>query len=174
MKISPLDLRQAQFQLRWRGYDPLEVQQMLQLAASELETMIRDNEALRYDLQEAVGRLAEKREQEGLLKETLMEAQKSRQSLEESARKEAELVIADADLKSRELMTDAHRTLNDLYRQIGDIKKEKIRTRNEVRSAVQTLIDWLRTDEEIEAEQQTAHDGRLHFFAPSEAEEGGR
>jgi len=171
MKISALDLRQAQFRLSWRGYNPMEVQQILQMAAAELETLVRENEALRNELQDAVGKLSEKREQEGLLRDTLMEAQKARQGLEEAARREAEVVIADAEMKARELILDAHRSLNDMTRQLADIRKEKIWLRNEVRSGVKTLIDWLDTDEEIEKEEEDGQESRLHFFAPPDPEQ---
>ncbi len=168
MRITPLDLRQTEFRTRLKGYDALEVQQVIQLAASELESLNRENMGLRQELHDAMQKLAEMGDKEALLKETLMEAQRTRQSLSESAKKEAELVIADAELRARELLSSTHGTLNELQRQIVELRYEKVRMRNEMRASLKTLTTIVDADEEADNANDPV-EKRLHFFEPPAA-----
>lgn len=47
MKVTPLEIRQQQFPLRFRGLDPGEVDKFLEWVASEMEELIRENTRLR-------------------------------------------------------------------------------------------------------------------------------
>lgn len=163
MRITALDLRRAEFGNRFRGYDPLEVQQLLQLAAGEIESLVRENLALRNDLQDALNKLTEMREKEVLLRETLMEAQRTRQQTRESAQKEAELVIADAEVRARQLVQDAHIRLTEVQRQIHDLRVEKERMRTHMTSSVDAMRMMLEADEQRDR-QLDPTEGRLHFF----------
>ena len=50
MKVTPLEIRQQQFPLRFRGLDPTEVDKFLELVASDMEDLIRENARLRDGL----------------------------------------------------------------------------------------------------------------------------
>ena len=165
MRITPLDIRQAEFRTKMRGYDPLEVQNMLQMAAAELEGLIRENQNLRQELHTTVAKLSEMREKETLLRETLMEAQRTRQSVQESSRKEADLILAEADMRARELLNTTHRELNELRREIQALRNEKVRARNEIKASLKTFQTWVESDEQADRDKEPAEQ-RLHFFEP--------
>ena len=50
MKVTPLEIRQQQFPLRFRGLDPTEVDKFLELVASDTEDLMRENARLREAL----------------------------------------------------------------------------------------------------------------------------
>ena len=43
MKITPLDIQQQQFRVRFRGFDMVEVDNFLDLLANEFEELLKEN-----------------------------------------------------------------------------------------------------------------------------------
>ena len=71
MKITPLDIQQQQFTVRFRGFDTQEVDSFLETVANELEEQIKKNTELREDLERKETRIWEYQNMEKTLKETL-------------------------------------------------------------------------------------------------------
>lgn len=163
MKISPLDLRQARFQRTMRGYDPEEVQRFLDLVRIEMESLREENQALRNELQQALRRLSEFREQEGLLRDALLTAQRVGEDLRTNAEREAELRVGDAELKAGRLIGDAMHRVQELRSQIVELRQVKAALRNEIRAHIRRAETWVDLDEQADAENG---DANIHFFAP--------
>ena len=53
MKITPLDIQQQKFKIRFRGFDPQEVDLFLEQMADGFESLLKENE----NLQEEIRRL---------------------------------------------------------------------------------------------------------------------
>ena len=51
MKITPLDIRQQQFSVRFRGFDAEEVDTFLEMIADEYETVIEENRKLKEEIE---------------------------------------------------------------------------------------------------------------------------
>src|SRR4029453_7290384 len=85
MKVTPLDLRQAQFKTKMRGYDPQEVAPFLADAANELEQALREIDRLKQDLVRAETAMVEHRDRETSLRNTLLTAQRLADSIKENA-----------------------------------------------------------------------------------------
>src|ERR1700737_3763816 len=96
--LTPLDIQKKTFARVLKGYSTDEVRGYLQLVAEEIEHLLRevdrvtrDNASLREDLEEHNAR-------ERILKDTLLSAQKVSEDVKANARKEAELIVKDAEL----------------------------------------------------------------------------
>lgn len=165
MKISPLDLRQATFHKIFRGYEPGEVHRFLDLVRIEMESLRQENQALKDELQQALRRLSELREQEGMLRDALMTAQKVGDDLRSNAEREAELVIGDAELKSSRMLGDAMEKVQELRSQIVELRQQKASLRQDIRDMVQRATDWIDLDEEADREDEARDEG-VRFFAP--------
>ena len=76
MKVTPLDLRQAQFRSKLRGFDPDEVTPFLADAAYELEQALKEIDRLRQEAARKEVVLEEFRERENALRNTLLTAQR--------------------------------------------------------------------------------------------------
>jgi len=50
MKITPLDIQQQQFTVRFRGFDQRDVESFLELVRNEFEELIRENNSLKDEL----------------------------------------------------------------------------------------------------------------------------
>ncbi len=72
MKITPMDIQQQQFTVRFRGFDIQEVDSFLETVANELEELIKKNNELKEELERKEARIWEYQNMEKTLKETLM------------------------------------------------------------------------------------------------------
>jgi len=126
MRISPIDIQQKQFKTRAFGYEKAGVDQFLEMLADELERLIRKNQDLQEDLARANARLDEMREREETLKETLVTTQKVTEDLKRSARREVDVMMAEAEIKAERLMLNAEERRQQLIEEIQEIKRQKV------------------------------------------------
>ncbi len=98
MKLTPLDIEHRVFKVRLRGYDRQEVNRFREDLAQAVEEMIRETGILREKLVSAEGQLAELKRKEATLTQTLVSAQGIADNLKQSAQREAELIMKEAEL----------------------------------------------------------------------------
>src|SRR5450755_4000203 len=72
MNVSPLDLRQQCFRNAFRGFDKVEVTSFLMAVADDYEQALRETDRLRQELTRTEAALAEHRDHEKNLQNTLM------------------------------------------------------------------------------------------------------
>ena len=108
MKLTPLDIRHKEFKRGMRGYADVEVDEFLDQIADEYERLFKEN----IDLQDRVESLEDKvagyKRIEETLQKTLVNAQASAEEQKQNANKQAQLVLQDAELKSRQLVNEAY------------------------------------------------------------------
>lgn len=143
MRLSPLDIQSQQFRQRFRGFDPREVETFLELAASDFEELIRENGKLKETLARLGNQYDELKQREQTLKETMMTAQKITEDMKASARKEAEIILREAELKAEKMLDDAHRKVASLSDQIVEIKRIRAQFETSVRAAAQGHLKML-------------------------------
>lgn len=165
MKLTPLDLRHVQFARKFYGYDPDEVHRFLDLVRLELESLVQQNAVLKDEIEQALRRLSEYREKEGLLRDALLTARSVGDDLKANAEREAELIIGDAELKAAKMIGEAMHKVQDLRSQIIDLRTQKSALRQSIRHLIARASDWLELDEEADKEA-AEREGNVHFFAP--------
>jgi cell division initiation protein len=153
MKITPIDISGHRFAKRMRGYDPEEVRSFLNLVSSEFERIVIDNNALREELAAIKAGIADYKERERILKETLVTAQKLAEDIRGEARKEAQLIVKEAELKGGQLLDQAARKASQLEGVIQNLRVERDAFEQRIRSCVEQhlrLLDMHRKDEAVE------------------------
>lgn len=126
MKISPIDIQQQQFKTRPFGYEKAGVDRFLELLAEELERLIRRTQDLQEELARTNASLAEMREREETLKKTLVTTQRITEELKSTARREVDLMMAEAEIKAERLMHNAEERRLQLIEELQEIKRQKI------------------------------------------------
>ncbi len=126
MRISPIDIQQKQFKSRPFGYEKAAVDQFLEMLAEELERQVGKSQNLQESLDRVNATLGEMREREETLKETLVTTQKITQDLKSTARREVDVMMAEAEIKSERLMHNAEERRVQLIDEIQEIKRQKI------------------------------------------------
>lgn len=154
MNLTPLDIQKQTFSRGFKGYNLDEVRAYLHLIAEEIERLVRDvdrlareNAMLREDLEDHSQR-------ERILKDTLLSAQKVSEDVRATARKEAELIVKDAELLSERLISQAMDRVADLERSIQDLKVQRKASRNKLQGTIDTVQHLLMLDAEEEANEQ--------------------
>lgn len=156
MNITPLDITQKQFRRTFRGLDAEEVEAFLALVAAEFEGLVKENLALREDNQRKADELADHKGRERALQETLVTAQKASEEIRESARKEAEITISDAELQAEKIVQGAHSRFLRIVDDINELKRQRVQFETNVRTLVEShlkLIEAFREPSREEAVQ---------------------
>ena len=121
MRISPIDIQQKQFKSRPFGYEKAAVDQFLEMLAEELERLVGKNQNLQESLDRVNATLGEMREREETLKETLVTTQKITQDLKSTARREVDVLMAEAEIKAERLVHNAEERRGQLIDEIQEI-----------------------------------------------------
>lgn len=143
MRITPIDIQQQQFKSRLMGYDKAGVDQFLEILAGEIERLFRQNQDLQEELARTKSTLAEMREREATLKETLLTTQRVTDELKANARREAELLLADAEVRAERVMRNAEDRRLQLIEEIQEIKRQKIDFETSLRSLLEKHVRML-------------------------------
>ena len=107
MDLTPLDIQKQTFSKSFKGYNLDEVRAYLHLIAEEIERLVRDVDRLARENAMLREDLDDHSQRERILKDTLLSAQKVSEDVRATARKEAELIVKDAELLSERLISQA-------------------------------------------------------------------
>lgn len=163
MKITPLDIQQAGFKIKLRGYDRQEVDAFLDLVTEDYEAMIRENNALREKVADDENQLIELRKREATLSGTLMKAQDLVEEMKHNAEKEAELIVKEAELKAEEMTRMAREEMAAIKRDVLDLQKQKMLFLEKIRSLIKTfqrVMELEECEEEKEGRKDKMDDER--------------
>lgn len=151
--LTPLEIQKQTFSRTIKGYNPDEVRAYLHLVAEEIERLVREND--RYMRETAMLRedLEDHSNRERILKDTLLSAQKVAEDLTTNARKEAELIVKDAELLADRVIGQAMHRVADLEKAIGDLKIERRAARNKLQGTLDTIQQMIVLDAEEEANE---------------------
>ena len=153
MKITPIDINSHRFAKRMRGFDPEEVRSFLNLVSGEFEKLVIDNNALKEELSQIKAGIADYKERERILKDTLVTAQKLAEDIKEEAHKEAHLIVKESEIKGGQLLDQAARKAGQIEGMIQNLRVERDTFEQRVRSAVEQhlrLLDMHKKEEEVE------------------------
>ncbi|QEM66859.1 DivIVA domain-containing protein [Geobacter sp. FeAm09] len=149
MKITPLDIQQQQFKGKMLGgLDPEDVDAFLQSIASEMESLIRENNELKEQQARHNREMAEMGEKEKDLRETMLAAQRITEEMKANAQKEAALIVSEAELKAERIVMDAERQLGDLKARIEEVRRQKVQFEISLKALLDSHARQLSGDEQ--------------------------
>jgi len=125
MKVTPLEIRQKQFHLRFRGFDMNEVDAFLELITEEMESLIRENMGLKEELERRDAAIQELKEEERTLKEALVMTQQVVEEMKTNARREAEVILKEAEMQAERIVAQAREQSVQLMAEIAELKRQK-------------------------------------------------
>jgi cell division initiation protein len=152
-----------------RGLDPREVENFLELAATEFEELIRENGKLKETLARLTNQYEELKQREQTLKETMMTAQKITEDMKTSARKEAEIILKEAELKADKMVDDAHRKLAVINDQIVEVRRLRAQFETAVKAAAKSHLQMLQITTEA-LEEEVGKDENVKYLVTKEKE----
>lgn len=151
--LTPLEIQKQNFTKSFKGYNPAEVNGYLHIVAEEIERLIRDVDRLSRENAMLREDLHDHNQRERILKDTLLAAQQVSEEVKNNARKEAELIVKDAELLSDRLVSQVMSRVGDLERMIQDLKIERRAARNKLQATLDTIQQLIMLDAEQEANE---------------------
>ena len=165
MRITPLEIQQKQFKkVLLRGIDPEDVQLFLEIVRTEFEELVKENNSLKDELRRRLGEIEEYRERETTLKETMMTAQRISEDIKLNAKKDAELVVSEAQLQADKIIQGAHARLLTIVEELNELKRQRVTYETSLRGLLASHTKLLEATLEANAEQ-TKRDEKVQFFA---------
>ena len=152
--LTPLEIQKQTFSRVLKGYNADEVRGYLHLIAEEMERLIRDVDRLSRENAMLREELDEHTQRERILKDTLLSAQKVSEDVKANARKEAELIVKDAELLAERVVAQAMTRMSDIERAIQDLKLQRAAARSKLRMTLENVQQMLDLDAEEESTEQ--------------------
>jgi cell division initiation protein len=146
--LAPLDIHNKDFKRSFRGYNEEEVDEFLDQVVKDYEKLYRDNVELKESVERLNSKLEHYQHMENTLHNTLVIAQETAEEVKLNARKESELLLKEAEIKSQNLVDSASAKVRRLGGEYEEMQKQVQIYRTRMRTLLQAQLDMLRDSEE--------------------------
>ena len=125
MKLTPINIKTQEFTKSLRGYDTDEVKFYLEELAVEVEKLMNENETLLDVIEELKTSLGEYKKIEKELQTTLLNLQDSSARSIETAKKQAVMMIKEAESEAAGIIDKAKKNANEIRDAVINLREEK-------------------------------------------------
>ncbi|MBP1715521.1 MAG: DivIVA family protein [Deltaproteobacteria bacterium] len=143
MKITPLDIQQQQFRVKFRGFDMVEVDNFLDAVANEWEELLRENNRLKEEDRQKTEKIEELKGAERELRNALVSAQQICEEIKNNARKEGDLIIEEARGNARRIIEAAQTQAIQLQTEISRLSRQREEFKASLKSTVEMHLRLL-------------------------------
>lgn len=123
--ITPMDIHNKTFSKKLRGYADDEVNSFLEEVASDYERIYREHREMEEQMDSLKSRLAHYEKMEATMSSTLVMAQETAENVKATAKKEADVIVREAQNKAAQIVAGAEaarRKMNaDVVKTEGDL-----------------------------------------------------
>jgi cell division initiation protein len=145
MKLTPLDIKKQEFKKVMRGYDPVEVDTFMDMMANEFEEVLKQQKDMRDRSIELDTQLKDYKQIEKTLQQTLLQAQEVTGRTYESARKEAEVIVKEAEGKAARIVGEAHNELVRINKELAELHIRRESLIGRMRVLLSAELELLKT-----------------------------
>lgn len=122
--LTPLDIRKQEFRKTLRGYDTLGVEDFQVRVADALERAIRERQVLEERIAALTEQLRVFREREKAMNEALVAAQQLRQETRESAEREGQVIVREAQSEAKRLLDEAKTAQSTVEARMAETERQ--------------------------------------------------
>ncbi len=155
MKLTPLEIKKQEFKKVLRGYDPVEVDSFLEMMSTEFAELIRESKELKGQVVEQEVQLRDFKQIEKTLQQTLMQAQEASGKSIENSRKEAQLMLQEAELKANQLLDRARMDVSKAKEEISILRSRKESIISRLKVLLNSEVELLKALEIEDGEGET-------------------
>ncbi|BDR86953.1 DivIVA domain-containing protein [Clostridium tetani] len=141
MKTTAMDITSKEFKKGFRGYDIDEVDEFLDEIAEGYENIYKENSILKERIHNMEENLNHYNKMEETIQNTLILAQNAAEQSKKSAKKEADMIIKNANETAKRVLDKAH---NDVVKVNDDFEKTKqefVMFRNKFKNFMQSQLE---------------------------------
>lgn len=147
MKLTPMDINNKEFKKVLRGYSPEEVDEFLDEIVESYEELFKEKSKLEEKLTAANEQISHYSKIENTIQNTLLLAQNAADSAKETAQRESELMIKNANETAQRILDRANNDIVAINDEYEKTKQEYIKFRAKYKNFVKTQLE---TFEELE------------------------
>jgi cell division initiation protein len=159
--ITPIEIRQHAFKKVLRGYDKDEVAAFLNSVSMEWERLLEDHRRTKQELDRTQTSLDNLRQVESALHKTLLQAEETSKTTMEHAKRDAELKLAEADSKAKDVVKRAIEERSRIEMQINELISRRNEILQQLKSYLQAQTERLKTFEEKEMKSGEVPEARM-------------
>ncbi len=148
MTITPLDIQQQQFRVKFRGFDMVEVDNFLDLVANEFEELLRENNRVKEEDRQKLQKIQALEGAEKELRNALISTQQICEEIKNKARREGELIIEEAKGNARRIMEAAQTQAMQIEAEISQLKRQRAEFETSLKAAVEMHLRLLDAHQE--------------------------
>ncbi|MDU4959838.1 MAG: DivIVA domain-containing protein [Sporomusaceae bacterium] len=149
--LTPLDIHNKEFKKGFRGYNEDDVDQFLDKVIKDFEKLYRENIELKETLERLSAKLEHYQNLETTLNNTLVVAQETAEDVKLNAKKEAELILKEAEVAASRTVEEARGKARKLTGEFEDLQRQTHIYRGRMRTLLQAQLDMLNAAEEENA-----------------------
>lgn len=146
MALTPTDIHNKEFHRGFRGYTEEEVDEFLDEVVREFESLLRERDQMRQQLEEADQNLSRFHQLEEHLQRALVVAEQAADALRQNAQREADLVIREAQQRADQIQEQARVQVREVERDLVDRQRELEVWKAKVRSLLESELTLLAND----------------------------
>jgi len=148
MRITPLDIQHMVFKVSMRGYNRQDVDRFLEDIAQTVDELNRETAMLRERLGATEGQLTDSKKTETALTRTLVSTQTMAEALKEAAKRDAELIVKEAEVMAADLLRNTREEMAKLQRELSDLRKQRAMAIERLRGTLRTFDRTLTMEEQ--------------------------
>lgn len=163
--LTPMDIHNKEFKRGFRGYSEEDVDAFMDDLAGDYEKVYREYCELKERCEKLQDKLGQYEKMESTMNSTLMLAQQTAENVKVSARKEADLILQEAENKKKQMLDETTLNVQTTQQDMDKMKTQVNAFRAKVRAILTSQLRLL-DDMVIEAEDQE----EIPVEAPVQAE----
>jgi len=148
VRLTPLDIRSQRFASRLRGVDGGEVENFLHIVSEDYAALSKERDQLAERVRELEGRVEDLQGTEQLMRDTLVTAQSLAADLKQTAIRESEVRVSEAEVMAEKLLDAAHRRAAKLSEDVRELRTLRSRLAQALRQTVETHLALIDTIQE--------------------------
>ena len=148
MRLTPLDIRSQRFASRLLGIDAGEVENFLHLVSEDYTALSREREQLAEKVRDLEAKVVDLSSNEKLMRDTLVTAQQLSADLRDTAIRESEVRVSEAEVMAEKVLDAAHRRAAKLSEDIRELRALRGRLAQALRQTVETHLSLIDTIQE--------------------------
>jgi cell division initiation protein len=144
LKLTPLEIKKQRFKSKVRGLDPVEVESFLEMVANEYENVLSDRDHLSEEVAKLKVQLKDYQQVEKTLQDTLMNAQETVSQSRENSKREATIIMREAELKAERILDEAREKLDKMKNELSILRAQKESFARRLKHLLESQIELIK------------------------------
>lgn len=141
--LTPIDIQNQDFDVKFRGYDPDEVDDFLDLLGSDYEKLYKENMELRDRIATLKSSVDHYKGMEQTLQQSIMLAQTAAEDIKKNAAEKADNIVSEAHNKSADTLRETERELLNRRNELASLKMEIQNYKTRIKGNCTGLLEML-------------------------------